>query len=127
MPNNLVSRIWKTSSLVIFDSLLRLLHALRQRSLGEGLKIEQACVAPMDRVALLNLQLLRHFGMTFRVKCACQRVPLLARGPRPIHAALIAQRRLIPQDPSRAHAMIPRDVMEPDQKLLRTRDRKSVV
>src|SRR5262245_4086700 len=73
----------------------------------------------MNRVALLNLQLLRHFGVTFLVNGSGLRVPLLARGSHPIHAALIMQSQFIPQDSSRTHAMIPRDVMEPDQKLLR--------
>src|SRR5215467_5949758 len=104
----------KALRLVFFESFLWLLNALRQRALGEGLKICQTGVAPMYRVTLLNLQLLRHFGVTFRVNRAGQRVPLLARGPRPIHAALIMQRQFIPQDSSRTHVMIPRDVMKPE-------------
>src|SRR5262249_31250075 len=111
----------KALRLVLFESLLRLLNALWQRALGESLKIEQARIAPMNRVALLNLQLLRDFGVTYRINRSGQRIPLLARGSRPIYAALIMQRQFIPQDPSRTHAMIPRDVMEPGQKLLRAR------
>src|SRR5262245_9177291 len=80
----------------------------------------------MYRVTLLNLQFLRHFSVTFRVNRAGQRVPFLSRGSRPVHAALIMQRQFIPQDSSRTHAMIPGDVMEPDQKLLRTRSQVGV-
>src|SRR5262245_43359088 len=105
--------------LVFFESLLRFLYAVRQRTLRESLKIGQTRVFPPNCVALLNLQLLRHFGVTFRINHPGQRVPFPACGARPIHAALIMQRQFIPQGPSRTHSMVPGRVMKPDQKLFR--------
>src|SRR5215510_10980902 len=90
----------KALRLVFFESLLRFLYAIRQRTLRESLKIGQTRVFPPNCVALLNLQLLRHFGVTFRINHPGQRVPFPACGARPIHAALIMQRQFIPQGSS---------------------------
>src|ERR1041385_829695 len=94
--------------------------APRQWSFRKSLKVEQTRVAPPDRVPLLYLQLLRHRRMPLRIDRTIELRPRGARRSHPIDAALIVQRHLIPQRPPRFHLVIPRDVMKPEQKLLRT-------
>src|SRR4030095_5983240 len=82
----------ETRSLVLFQRFLRLLHSFRKWPPGEGLKVEQACVSPPDRVALLNLKLLCNFRKSLWINCARERLPMLARRTHPVNATLIVQR-----------------------------------
>src|SRR5205085_7883964 len=70
-------------------------------------------------VALLYGALLRDLRVPLRVYRAGQCIPLLPSVARPVNAALVVEGQLVPHRPARTHPVIPRHVMEPEQKFFR--------
>src|SRR5437660_5396580 len=58
--------------------------------------------------------------MAFVIDGAFERIPVLPGRSHPVHAALIMEGHLIPKGPSRSQAMVPGNMMKPEQEFFRT-------
>src|SRR5687768_8572594 len=89
------------------------------RSLREGLKVEDAGVAPPAGFLLLNVQKRSRLDESFIVDLPLERLPGRLHRPDGLHAAAVAGRQLVPEAPARRHAVIPWHAMEPEQVVVR--------
>src|SRR5690606_38342963 len=97
---------------------LRRREAFGQRTFRERLEICNAGVAPPLRFVLLYLQERRHLRMSLGIYEWSEALPFGAQFTDRLDTVGVSIHQLIPKDAARPGAIVPRQVMEPQQELL---------
>ena len=93
------------------------LDAGGKRAVRESLEIEEAGVAPFAGFAFLAGEEGGDVGVAFGVDERGERGPVLLEGADGVYAALVVEAEVIPEGVSRFEAVIPRDVVKPEEEV----------
>src|ERR1043165_3462299 len=91
----------------------------RNWPLRVGLEVSDARVAPPPRLLLLDAQERCDLLAPLRIHRRSDFIPGLAHLPHDIYAVRVAIQQLVPQGAARMQPIAPRNVMEPQQVILR--------
>src|SRR5690606_16613577 len=93
--------------LVVLHVMRGLGFAGRQRTLGEGLEVGHAGIAPPLRLLLLDAEEHRDLVVALLVDLAFQRGPGAAHAAYVVHPAAVARHELVPPAAAGGHAVVP--------------------
>src|SRR5688572_32345472 len=104
---------------VVFERLCRRPARVLEWPLREGLEVEHAGVAPPARLVLLDGEKRARLLESLRIDERRQPLPRFSHPADGLDPSTVPGRQLVPQRTTRRHLVIPRNVMEPQEVLLR--------
>src|SRR5688500_13864316 len=104
---------------VVFERLCRRPARVLDWPLREGLEVEHAGVAPPARLVLLDGEKRARLLESLRIDERRQALPCLSHPADRLDPPAVPRRQLVPQRTPRRHLVIPGNMMEPEEVLLR--------
>lgn len=92
----------------------------RQGAMRECLEVKQACITPPLCILRLTFETPQLFSILLCWHIRFHRFPSLRKLVRLTHTTVVSVAEIVPEGKSIAHRIIPRHMMEPKDKVLRT-------